>query len=197
MDFQERVGKSETRHVSSWSPKKGPPILGFGVEFKNFDPMLYNHRTKAEKERVEGDAWAVEVVKCYLNPGESRTKDGRRKIHFSVRAIERVVSVNERFDWENSVIEREYICGSNRDTVRDLCDLRRARYRYGNLIFDVRVAFLEDTMLPYCTILKTEEVNALEMKQRQLLRKSFNPERFARDVNLPGVPEILRKQLCW
>lgn len=90
---------------------------------------MYHISGKPTDELVEGDLWEVEVVKCYLNPNEARTKDGRKKIHYSVRPIERVEEVTRVYDPVNRTLQLRYHCGSNLRTEEVSCDVRRARYR--------------------------------------------------------------------
>jgi hypothetical protein len=61
MNFAQEVGKTQTRYVSAWTNPRGVRELGFGVEGKDFDPLLYGVLTPQQKKRLERrmelDAW--------------------------------------------------------------------------------------------------------------------------------------------
>ncbi len=74
-----------------------------------------------------GDAWEVEVVKCYaatrsikrdgklddIEWTEPKTRDGRTKIHFTVKPLKRLLVVTRSVDWSTKRLCIDSSCGNN------------------------------------------------------------------------------------
>lgn len=88
---------------------------------------IYHLSGDQHPELVVGDAWDCEIVKCYARTvstprangpdniawTEPKTKDGRTKIHFTVRPVKRIVIEARDVDWEKKGVVVTRTCGKN------------------------------------------------------------------------------------
>lgn len=115
-----------------------------------------------EHELVVGDKWEVEVVKCYaatrsisrkgrpdeIEWTEPKTKDGRTKLHFTVKPLERIVATHQRVDWEGQALLVYAVCGTNeRRECLPLDKIANGPFRHtdtlgGNWVVSGRAAYL-------------------------------------------------------
>lgn len=85
---------------------------------------IYHISGKPSETLVAGDAWECEVMKCYSNPKSPKTKDGRTKIHFSLRPLKRLVYKDSKIDTDKGVLIVETECGTNRTREEFPCEVR-------------------------------------------------------------------------
>jgi hypothetical protein len=174
------------RDVSRW----------YGVS-PNKSMRIYHVSGDSRDLLVEGDKWEVEVVKCYLNPNEARTRDNRRKIHYTVMPIRRDVHVHRAsVDFARKSVLTTYRCGTNTQEDRSECDVYVRRYRLENgwvvqaleaskdgVIIEVRVnQILEPNQ--YMTALQAESGHHMDTKS---LRRMY--------AAVPSVPNDFLKHM--
>lgn len=115
-------------------------------------------------ELFVGDAWEVEVVKCYtatrsikrdgkpddVEWTEPKTKDGRTKIHYTVKPLKRLLETTRSVDWSTKRLCIHSSCGRNTyDEFVPIDKVVAGTLRHtdscgSNWVVFGRVAYLED-----------------------------------------------------
>jgi hypothetical protein len=152
-------------------------------------------------ELVVNDKWEVEVVRCYLDPRGSRTKDNRRRLRFNVRPIKKIERVERGYHYGSQTMCFTIYCGQNYRLEEVPCEVRKARFR-----LDQNGERVVDTSLVSFTYQGTRETfwhgfkvtNAKTGLKQQvgLLGNAFDSRRYLRQLReLPPAPDDLRKAM--
>lgn len=150
---------------------------------------------------IVGDAWELDVVRCQLNERESRTADGRRKIHYSVKPIRKVEDIKRRcLFYDNPVcVVSEYYCGRNfrRETV--LCPIhghKRYRIESSGEIIDVHMAVATGIPEPFWGQFDVISSQRYYQEQQRLLGKGLDIKRVRAAINgFDVAPESLLQHI--
>lgn len=141
---------------------------------------------------VIGDKWLVKVISCSHNPKAPLTKDGRRKIRYSVRPIKRVEQERVSCDFGKQEITTEKICGLNRKVETIAFEARRCMYNHKGAIVHALMASVDGKPTEHYQLLKIEFLSDLRLRQERTLGKSFDYRRFAKEYALvPPPPSAL------
>ena len=151
---------------------------------------IYHVSGEAPGNLKVDDAWECEVVKCYLNPNETLTRDGRRRIHFTLRPIARNATEKREVDVARRMYIVTELCGRNVDRRETSCDISFKYYRDegGLWAYRVRETMVHGTVVKRDPIL-TRSANEYMVEVQEKNGASMDTRRLRRMYrDLPVVP---------
>ncbi len=90
---------------------------------------LFHVNRPNEASLSDGQIWKCEVAKCYHDPSEALTRDGRRRIHFSLNASRLALDGENFLDEETSEMILLTQLPNRMCMHREKCAVHRRRYR--------------------------------------------------------------------
>lgn len=155
---------------------------------------IYHISGQPAQALIVGDAWKVVVVKCYLNPNEPPTRDNRRKIHFSVKLLKRLETIQRLCLWDEGAIRTRWFCGNNQRGEKVPCEIRSVRYMIESTarILDVRQPFVDGVGQDFFRIIGIQTFGQYEQSEQRRLGKALDVKRVQATLrNMPAAPDAL------
>ena len=161
---------------------------------------IFHTNGQSPEPLVEGDEWELLITKCYHNSNESKTRDLRRKFHYSVRPLRRIEEITQECNFGKKEICTTRRCGINRKIEKIPCTIRRKKYHTstsGEFIVEVEEVFIGDVSQGFFHILSFDSIESIIREKRRLLGRHFDPKGQGRLLReFPLAPESLLTQLA-